>query len=84
NAGVDISRPVKEQSDGFWWAGRSFSDIDTPYGEFTKIVRGFDPDHKGFNATEFTVTVDGGCGFDGPLIAVGFAENGEIFQQLEA
>ena len=84
NAGVDISRPVEEQSDGFWWAGRSFSDIDTPYGEFTKIVRGFDPDHEGFNATEFTVTVDGGCGFDGPLIAVGFAGNGEIFEQLEA
>lgn len=84
NTGVDVERPVTDQSDGFWWAGRSFTTIERRYGQFTKIIRGFDPDHGGFTETEFTMTVDGGCGFDGPLLAVCIASDGAVLERLEA
>lgn len=84
NAGIDVERSVDEQSDGFWWAGRSFAAIQQPYGNFAKIIRGYDPDHAGFAESEFTLTVDGGCGFDGPLIAVCLTLTGEIIDQIEA
>lgn len=83
NTGVDVSRPVHEQSDSFWWAGRSFAAISAPYGQFRRIVRGFDPDHEGFRETPYTVTVDGGCGFGGPLIAACFAPDGGVVDRLE-
>lgn len=82
NAGVDTDRPVTDQSDSFWWAGRSFAEIAPPYGAFKKIVRGFDPEHGGVGLEGYTVTVDGGCGFGGALAAVCFAVNGEMQGQI--
>ena len=84
NTGVDVQRPVKEQSDVFWWAGRSFTAINDSYGQYAKIIRGFDPDHGGYAETEFTITVDGGCGFDGALIAVCIERDGTVIERLEA
>ena len=84
NTGIDIERAVTEQSDAFWWAGKSFSRIAAPYGNFAKVIRGYDPDQGGFVETEYTMTVDGGCGFDGPLIAVCLTREGRIIDRLEA
>ena len=84
NTGVDVERPVTEQSDVFWWAGRSFAAINDRYGQYAKIIRGFDPDHGGYTETEFTMTVDGGCGFDGPLLAVCIEQDGIVTDRLEA
>ena len=84
NTGVDVSRPVQAQSDSFWWAGRSFASISEPYGTFTRIVRGYDPAHEGFRDSGVTVTVDGGCGFGGPLVAACFDAGGAVLERLEA
>ena len=84
NTGVDVERPITEQSDVFWWAGRSFADINDRYGQYAKIIRGFDPDHDGYAETEFTMTVDGGCGFDGALLAVCLEHDGTVIDRLEA
>lgn len=83
NTGVDVSRPLHEQSDSFWWAGRSFSAIAAPYGAFHRMIRGFDPSHGGFRESEYTVTVDGGCGFGGTLIAACFDLDGSVVDCLE-
>ena len=83
NAGFDINRPVEEQSDVFWWAGKSFRNIDKSYEEFLKIVRGFDPDNNGFLETEYTLTLDGGCGFEGSLISVCLSTRGEVLDRIE-
>jgi serine/threonine protein phosphatase 1 len=84
NSGLDPARPLEAQSDSFWWYGGAFDTITEPYGSFVKVVRGFDPAHKGFQETRNTVTLDGGCGFGGPLLAACVTPDGEIVDYLEA
>ena len=83
NCGIDPQRPLTAQSDAFWWAARSFDSIAEPYGGFTRVVRGYDPDHGGFAETDHTITLDGGCGFDGKLIAACFSPDGSILESFE-
>ena len=84
NAGLDPTRPLEAQTDSFWWAGGAFSRIDQPYSTFQRVIRGYDPDHPGIAIYEHTATVDGGCGFGGPLIAGCFLPSGELVDHLEA
>ncbi len=84
NAGLDPSRPLEAQRDSFWWSSAAFARISEPYGSYRLVVRGFDPEHPGLKVTEHTATVDGGCGFDGPLLAACATPAGEIVDTLEA
>jgi serine/threonine protein phosphatase 1 len=84
NAGIDIGKPFAEQTDGFWWESRGFESIDAPYSGFRVVVRGLDPAGRGFAIKPWSVTVDGGCGFGGSLIALCFAPAGEILDRVEA
>ncbi len=83
NCGVDPQRPLAAQSDAFWWASGSFDSINGTYEGFARVIRGFDPEHGGFTQTSFTVTLDGGCGFGGKLIAACFAPDGSILDSFE-
>ncbi|UCH75148.1 MAG: hypothetical protein JSU82_04690 [Rhodospirillales bacterium] len=83
NCGIDTQRPLAAQSDAFWWAGRSFSEITEPYEDYRRVVRGYDPDHNGFAETACTATVDGGCGFGGPLTAACFDPAGAVVDRID-
>jgi len=83
NTGLDSERPLSAQTDSFWWAGRSFAAITDRYEGFQRIVRGFDPDHGGYFETTATLTIDGGCGFGGRLIAVCLSPEGAILDRLD-
>jgi serine/threonine protein phosphatase 1 len=83
NSGIDPARPLETQSDSFWWSGGKFHSITEPYGEFRRVVRGFDPSHSGFAVTDYTATLDGGCGFGGTLIAACFTPDGAIVDKVE-
>ena len=83
NCGIDTERPLAAQSDAFWWAGRRFGDIDAPYESFRRVVRGYDPDHRGCAETAYTATVDGGCGFGGVLSAACFSPAGKIIDRID-
>jgi len=83
NTGLDPSRPIEAQSDSFWWSSGAFERIDAPYGGFRRIVRGYDPNHGGFQDTGPTATIDGGCGFDGPLMAACLTQDGKIVDTVE-
>lgn len=83
NAGLDPTRPLEAQSDTFWWSSGAFKRIAQPYGDSRRVVRGFDPEHGGFAMTEFTMTVDGGCGFEGPLLAACLSSEGELIDRIE-
>jgi len=78
HAGLDSNRQLEEQDDCLWWASESFENIDKAYKPFEKVVRGFDPQHKGINLNCITATIDGGCGFGGELICAGFNQDGQI------
>lgn len=84
SSGIDTSRPLAEQGDSFWWAGRSFALIRETYDGFRRIVRGYDPDHGGVHETEWTVTIDAGCGFGGSLAAYCLTPEGDVIERLEA
>ena len=83
NAGLDPSRPLEAQSDSFWWSGGTFHSIAEPYGDFRRILRGFDPSHAGFAVTDYTATLDGGCGFGGTLIAACITADGALVDKIE-
>ncbi len=84
HAGIDAAKALPDQGDAFWWAAQEFETIDTPYLPFQKIVRGFDPAHKGLAANCITATIDGGCGFGGELVCAGFDKGGDIIKTLQA
>jgi len=84
NAGLDPSRPLEAQSDSFWWSASAFARITDPYAGYRRVIRGFDPRHPGLELGDYTATVDAGCGFGGPLLAVCFAPTGEPADRLEA
>ncbi|HMA16273.1 MAG TPA: hypothetical protein VKP12_15915 [Kiloniellaceae bacterium] len=84
NAGLEPKRPLEAQKDSFWWGGSGFATIDRPYGGYRRVVRGFCPQHPGLQMGDFSATLDGGCGFGGPLLAACFAVDGSLEDQVEA
>ena len=84
NSGLDPSRPLEAQSDSFWWSSGAFHRIAEPYGDFRRILRGFDPSHAGYALTDYTATLDGGCGFGGTLIAACVTPDGALIDKIEA
>jgi len=83
HAGLDVSRPLATQKDSFWWSTGRFNDIDRPYGEFARVVRGYDNSHAGIVSGPYTLSIDTGCGFGGPLTAVCLDGSGEIVDRIE-
>ena len=82
HAGIDPQRPLSAQSDSFWWDSAGFASLDEPYGGYRRIVRGFDRRHGGLVETPFTVSLDSGSGFGGPLLAGLFSPDGTLLQTV--
>jgi serine/threonine protein phosphatase 1 len=47
-----------------------------------RVVRGLDPEHRGVVETEFTLSIDGGCGFGGTLHAAAITPGQEPVESL--
>jgi hypothetical protein len=84
NAGLDVSRPLEEQADAFWWDGARFDAIEEPYGAMRRIVRGYDSAHGGIRVGPVAATLDGGCGYGGALVAACLDLDGQIVDRVEA
>lgn len=82
-SGLDVSRPLGAQGDSFWWGGAAFGRIQAPYGDFVRVIRGFDPARGGHAVTDHTVTLDGGAGFGGRIQAACFAPDGQVLELVE-
>ena len=74
---------MAEQRDAFWWDSEAFASAAGGYAGFARIVRGFDPNGDGWHEDGATLTIDGGCGRGGPLIAACFAPSGEILDRID-
>lgn len=83
HAGVDPSRPLSAQADSFWWGAPGFASMSEPYNGYKLVVRGFDRRRAGVKVGSHTATLDGGCGFGGPLVAACFAPDGTVATMLE-
>lgn len=82
-AGVDPSRPFALQGDRFWWGAAGFVRMEAPFSGFARVVRGYDPAKGGAQAGDFHATLDGGCGFGGPLVCAGFDSMGQIIDSFQ-
>ena len=83
HAGLDPSRPLSAQMDAFWWGNSGFDLLETAYGGFKMVIRGADRRNGGVKMGKFSATLDGGCGFDGPLVAACFGSDGNVLKMLE-
>ena len=83
NSGLDTSKPLTNQGDAFWWGAPNWAMITRPYGPFQKIIRGFDPAHGGPQMTTYTLTIDGGAGFNGSLVGACLTPQGEVIDIIE-
>ena len=82
HAGLNANRTLGDQGDTFWWASEEFEKIREAYLPYQKVVRGFDPAHKGVVTNCVTATIDGGCGFGGDLICAEIAKTGDFIDIL--
>jgi serine/threonine protein phosphatase 1 len=82
--GVDTTKPLDLQGDAFWWGGgTAFEAIDAPYNGIERFVRGFDRSHPGVVDQPFTLTLDGGCGFGGPLLGALLDSRGRVLDVVQ-
>jgi serine/threonine protein phosphatase 1 len=82
HAGLDGTRPLTGQTDTFWWGGSMFEAITERYYDCARIVRGASLGQAGLQEREFTLSIDGGAGRGGALIAVELDEQGKITDQI--
>ncbi len=84
HAGIDPSKPLDLQGDRFWWWDRDILELAAPFAGFRRVVRGIDRDHRGLIEAPHAVSIDGGSGFGGPLMAACFAPDGTIVERIDA
>jgi serine/threonine protein phosphatase 1 len=84
HAAVEPSRPLSEQRDAFWWGREDILELKEPFAGFNRIVRGVDRDRRGVVERQFAVSVDGGAGHGGRLIAACFGLDGALLDIAEA
>jgi serine/threonine protein phosphatase 1 len=83
-AAIDPSRPIEDQGDALWWGQRDILDLDAPFAGFRRIVRGSDREQRGFVEGRFAVSLDGGAGRGGRLVAACFDTDGNVVDMLDA
>ena len=84
HAGIDPRRSLAEQGDTLWWGHAAWARLKAPYGNHRCIVRGYAGAAPAPDPGPFALTVDGGCGAGGPLVAVCLASDGSLVERLEA
>jgi hypothetical protein len=84
HAAVAPSRPLAAQGDAFWWGSEDILELGAPFEGFRRVVKGSDRQQRGLVEREFAVSLDGGAGRGGTLIAACFAPTGEILETVEA
>jgi hypothetical protein len=83
-AAVDPSRPLAAQGDAFWWGHDDILALSTSFAGFRRVIRGIDREQRGFAEQAFAVSLDGGEGHPGRLLAACFRADGEVIKLVEA
>lgn len=83
-AAIDPSRPLAAQGDAFWWGNDDILALETSFAGFRRVIRGIDREERGFAKRAFSVSLDGGKGRPGRLLAACFSADGEVVKLVEA
>ncbi|MFD2261956.1 hypothetical protein ACFSM5_03590 [Lacibacterium aquatile] len=82
NAGVDPEKPLDQQRDSFWWSTSGFNRVTQPFEGFRRVIRGFDPSAAGLVETATTLSLDGGSGRGGALLAACLGPDGALIDHI--
>lgn len=83
HAGIDPFSPVDSQVDRFWWGSTAFESLEAPYAGYTLVVRGFAPPGPKIVTDGPIVTLDGGSGRGGSLVALCLDSSGHILDSIQ-
>jgi len=80
SAGISKDRPIEAQGDALWWGG-GFSNLDEPYFEMLRLIRGYDPNKKGLASGKYGITLDSG---DKGVCAALFQSDGQLLETIQS
>ena len=80
SAGLAKNKSLEEQGDELWWGG-GFANLDQPYNDLSRLVRGYDPKRKGLASGKIGVTLDGG---EDQVFAALFDKEGVILETIQS
>jgi hypothetical protein len=81
-AGFDNTRLLEDQGEALWWTTSQFRLAGRAQSVYNRIIRGFDSVNNGAVLDEGAVTLDGGCGRGGPLMAGCFTPSGHLVEVI--
>ena len=80
SAGISKDRPIEAQGDALWWGG-GFSNLDEPYFDMLRLIRGYDPNEKGLASGKYGITLDSG---DKGVCAALFQSDGQLLETIQS
>ena len=80
SAGLARNKSLEEQGDVLWWGG-GFANLDQPYNDLSRLVRGYDPKRKGLASGKIGVTLDGG---EDQVFAALFNKEGILLETIQS
>jgi serine/threonine protein phosphatase 1 len=83
HAAVDGGRALGAQRDAFWWGASDILELGRAFEGFRRVVRGFDRQQRGLVEGAFALSLDGGAGRGGRLMAACLGADGKVVDVLE-
>ena len=80
SAGIARDKPLDKQSEELWWGG-GFSDLNEPYNNTLRLVRGYDPKGGGVASGKYCITLDGG---EEQVFAALISSDGQLLDTIQA
>ena len=80
SAGIARDKPLDKQSEELWWGG-GFSDLNEPYNNTLRLVRGYDPKGGGIASGKYCITLDGG---EEQVFAALISSDGQLLDTIQA
>ena len=80
SAGLARNKSLEEQGDELWWGG-GFTNLDQPYNDLSRLVRGYDPKRQGLASGKSCVTLDGG---EDQVFAALFNKEGVLLETIQS
>ena len=80
SAGIARDKPLDKQNEELWWGG-GFADLDEPYNNILRLIRGYDPKGGGIASGKYGITLDGG---DEEIFAALIRKDGQLLETIQA
>ena len=83
SASINPAKEINDQGDLFWWGNSNLADMVTPYSGFNLVVHGLNRRKKGILVGDYALSLDGGAGLGGKLVAACLDSEGKILIEIE-